>query len=87
MRRAPSGCGRCVLFRPLAVRGWSHSSGVYGGYTYAIIVDEYISEDDAFDLFSCQLVRRDPVDLFFLQCRKKALHPRVIKQCPVPLKL
>ena len=49
------------------------------GYSDTIVVNEYVSENDALDLLPGQLIRGYPVYLFFFQGRKKALHSDVVK--------
>ena len=45
----------------------------------AVVVDKNIAKNDRFDLFSRQLVRRDLIDLLFLERGEKALHPCVVE--------
>ena len=45
----------------------------------AVVVDKNIAENDRFDLFSRQLVRRNLIDLLFLERGEKALHPCVVE--------
>lgn len=45
----------------------------------AIVIDKNITENDRFDLFSRQLVRRNLIDLLFLERGEKALHPCVVE--------
>ena len=45
----------------------------------AVVIDKNIAKNDRFDLFSRQLVRRDLIDLLFLERGEKALHPCVVE--------
>ena len=45
----------------------------------AVVVDKNIAKNDRFDLFSRQLVRRDLIDLLFLERGEKALHPCAVE--------
>ncbi|MCF2619264.1 transposase [Oscillibacter valericigenes] len=45
----------------------------------AVVVDKNIAKNDRFDLFSRQFVRRDLIDLLFLERGEKALHPCVVE--------
>ena len=79
---APSGCRLRVCFRPFAVCNRRKSSGIDRGYADSVVVHEYVPENNALHLIPSQLVCGDPVDLFLLQCRKKAFHSCVIKAMP-----
>lgn len=83
---APSGCRRRVCFRPFAVCNRRKSSRIDRGYADSVILYEYVPENDALHLIPCQFVRRDPVNLFLLQGRKKAFHSCVIKAMPCTAK-
>lgn len=84
--------GGAAVRRPVGAFAFAHSryatgrhpSGIDRGYADPVVVDECVSENNAFDLLPCQFVRGDPVDLFLLQGRKKALHPRVVKAMSRP---
>ena len=82
MRRAASGGGRCVRFRPFAIRDRRKSSGVDRGYADPVVVDEDISENNTLDLIPRQLICRDSVDFFFLQGGKKTFHAGIVKAMP-----
>ena len=43
-----------------------------------VIVSEYIPEDDRLYLCHLHPVSRYPVEKFFLQCGKEALHPGIV---------
>ena len=45
----------------------------------AVVVGENVAKNDRFDLFTRQLVRRDLIDLLFLERGEKALHPCVVE--------
>ena len=72
-----SGCR--LRLRPLPVLHRRQSQWVARIDPNAVVVDKNIAENDRFDLFSRQLVRRDLVDLLFLERGKKALHPCVVE--------
>ena len=75
----PTGYRRRICFRPFAVCNRRKPSGIDRGYADSVIVHEYVPENNALHLIPCQLVCGDPVDLFLLQGRKKALHSGIIK--------
>ena len=68
-----------LRLRPLPVLRRRQSQRVARIDPNAVVVDKNIAENDRFDLFSRQLVRRDLVDLLFLERGKKALHPCVVE--------
>ena len=73
------GSGCRLRLRPLPVLHRRQSQRVARIDPNAVVVDKNIAENDRFDLFSRQLVRRDLVDLLFLERGKKALHPCVVE--------
>ena len=68
-----------LRLRPLPVLRRRQSQRVARIDPNAVVVGKNIAENDRFDLFSRQLVRRDLVDLLFLERGKKALHPCVVE--------
>lgn len=48
----------------------------------AVVVGENIAKNDALNLLTRQLVRRDLIDFFLLERGEKTLHPRVVKAVP-----
>ena len=73
------GSGCRLRLRPLPVLRRRQSQRVARIDPNAVVVGKNIAENDRFDLFSRQLVRRDLVDLLFLERGKKALHPCVVE--------
>ena len=70
----------CLLHpHPLPVLHRRQSQRVAHIDPNAVVVDKNIAENDRFDLFSRQLVRRNLIDLLFLERGEKALHPCVVE--------
>ena len=76
---AASDQAACLRLRPLPVLRRRQSQRVARIDPNAVVVGKNIAENDRFDLFSRQLVRRDLVDLLFLERGEKALHPCVVE--------
>ena len=73
------GSGCRLRLRPLPVLHRRQSQRVARIDPNAVVVDKNIAENDRFDLFSRQLVRRNLIDLLFLERGEKALHPCVVE--------
>ena len=73
------GSGCRLRLRPLPVLRRRQSQRVARIDPNAVVVDKNIAKNDRFDLFSRQLVRRDLIDLLFLERGEKALHPCVVE--------
>ena len=73
------GSGCRLRLRPLPVLRRRQSQRVARIDPNAVVVDKNIAENDRFDLFSRQLVRRNLIDLLFLERGEKALHPCVVE--------
>ena len=71
--------GGLLCLHPLPVLRRRQSQRVARIDPNAVVVDKNIAENDRFDLFSRQLVRRDLVDLLFFERGEKALHPCVVE--------
>ena len=73
------GSGCRLRLRPLPVLRRRQSQWVARIDPNAVVVDKNIAENDCFDLFSRQLVRRNLIDFLFLERGEKALHPCVVE--------
>ena len=73
------GSGCRLRLHPLPVLRRRQSQRVARIDPDAVVVDKNIAENDRFDLFSRQLVRRNLIDLLFLERGEKALHPCVVE--------
>ena len=73
------GSGCRLRLRPLPVLRRRQSQRVARIDPNAVVVDKNIAKNDRFDLFSRQLVRRNLIDLLFLERGEKALHPCVVE--------
>ena len=73
------GSGCRLRLRPLPVLRRRQPKRVACIDPDAVVVDKNIAKNDRFDLFSRQLVRRDLIDLLFLERGEKALHPCVVE--------
>ena len=73
------GSGCRLRLRPLPVLHRRQSQRVARIDPNAVVVDKNIAENNRFDLFSRQLVRRNLIYLLFLERGEKALHPCVVE--------
>ena len=73
------GSGCRLRLRPLPVLHRRQSQRVARIDPNAVVVDKNIAENDRFDLFSRQLVRRNLIDLLFLERGEKTFHPCVVE--------
>lgn len=76
-RRCRSGC--LLRLRPLPVLHRRQPQRVARIDPDAVVVDKNIAKNNRLYLFSRQLVRRNLIDLLFLERGKKALHPCVVE--------
>ena len=73
------GSGCRLRLRPLPVLRRRQSQRVARIDPNAVVVDKNIAKNDRFDLFSRQLVRRNLIDLLFLERGEKTFHPCVVE--------